>query len=312
MGRGTYFDVPRHLNAATRVLALRLFKQTPIIGSLFDRLAVESVLYQIFLVSTGLWSDENVNRRLEFDFDLDFWLRAEKLINESSVFPGQSSAMNSPVLGAPVGLFRLALTVKQMYQGAVTYTERTLKELRIEIKSWESFVLYDKDTDQFPHTEPRNHKDDFYKNASYLFILIISLLFTQLTSPRLLGPSSHLDPNTSSLSAPQSRPPLAADPNCWQIQKAIQILKSYQTDYAWASSFLGNWPVYSIGFFMARPEHIQLVRNDLRRRWDLTKFNQSARYLHDLDRTWAARGLLVGGEVKPATKSLQTKRLEEI
>ncbi|KAJ4299572.1 hypothetical protein N0V90_004818 [Kalmusia sp. IMI 367209] len=294
MGRGTYFDIPRHLNAATQVLALRLFKQTPTIGSPFDRLAVESVLYQIFLVTTGLWSDEEVNHRLDYDFDLDFWLRAERLLDQSRVFPGQSDSLNSPVLGVPAPLFRLALTLKQMYQGAVSYDQANVGALRNEIEVWEGFVLCDKETDLLSDTEERNHKHAYYRSASYLFILIISLLFEQL--PRQTSSSdevTELSPKT------RAQPPSMVDPDSWQIRKAVQILKSYQTDHEWASCFIGNWPVYTIGFFMRRPEHVQLTRSELQRRWTLTKFNQVARFCNDLEKTWAKRELIFPTEIEP-------------
>jgi hypothetical protein len=291
MGRGTYFDIPRHLNAATHVLALRLFKEAPTKLSPFDRLAVEGVLYQVFLASTGLWLDEDVNHRVDFGFDLQFWLQAEQWLDHSKFFPGQSHSTNSPVLGVPVSLFRLVLTLKKMYQGAVLYDDGTLHELRSEIEIWEGLVLRDEETDELSDTEKRNHKHSFYKSASYLFILIISLQGEQLSQPRVT-PDRDTD-DSEDQTKPRSRPPLAADPDSWQIQKAVQILKSHENDDEWASCFIGNWPVYSIGFFMARSEHVQLARNDLRRRWDLTKFNQVARFCNDLEKTWEQRGLLM-------------------
>jgi hypothetical protein len=294
MGRGTYFDIPRHLNAATRVLALRLFEQTPLRLSPFDRLAVEGVLYQVFLASTGLWLGEDVNHRVDFGFDLHFWLQAEQWLDRSKVFPDQSNSTNSPVLGVPVSLFRLVLTLKKMYQGTVSYDDATLHELRSEIAVWEALVLRNEETDILSATEKRNHKHSFYKSASYLFILIISLQAQQLRQP-LTSPHKH----TSDPTKPHSRPPLPADPESWQLQKAVQILKSHQHDDDWASCFIGNWPVYSIGFFVARPEHVQLVRNDLRRRWELTKFNQVSRFCNDVEEMWVQRGMLVGEEVKP-------------
>ncbi|KAL1596380.1 hypothetical protein SLS60_009026 [Paraconiothyrium brasiliense] len=297
MGRGTYFDIPRHLNAATRVLALRFFKQTSTIGSTFDRLAVESVLYQIFLASTGLWSDEEVNRRLDFDFDLDFWLRAEGLLDCSRVFQGQSNSTNSPVLGVPFSLFRLALQSKQMYQGAISYNQEAMNKIRGEIEVWESLVLREEEIDELSENEKRNHQHSFYKSASYLFILIVSLLLEQLDTLHIIQDVQTDNPGESV--EHRSRPPLAADPDSWQIKKAVQILQSYEHDNEWASCFIGNWPVYSIGFFMVRPDHVQLSRNELRRRWDLTKFNQVARFCNDLEKTWAQRGLLIKNEIEP-------------
>lgn len=52
LGKGTYTDIPPHLQAAVRVLSLRFFDASDNELQPFDRLAFESVLYQIFLTST--------------------------------------------------------------------------------------------------------------------------------------------------------------------------------------------------------------------------------------------------------------------
>ncbi|KAK7190481.1 hypothetical protein DPSP01_005292 [Paraphaeosphaeria sporulosa] len=274
IGRGTYFDIPRHLTAATRVLSVRLSKQHRVITNPFDRFSLECVLYQIFLTSTGLWSDDEVNHRLDFHPDLDFWLRAERLLHQSNVFPDQSTSTNSPALGLPVRLLRLALTVKQMYQRAVSYDAATLNDIRSEMILWEDLVLRDQAPFPLSATSPQNSP---YSNASHLYILVMSLLSNQLS----LG--STADPPTV---------PLPADPESWQIQEATRILRVHADDPAWASSFIGTWPVYTLGFFLVRVEHVQLVRRDLRRRWEVTGFNQVARFCNDVERTWGERGML--------------------
>lgn len=299
MGRGTYFDIPQHLNAATRVLALRMFQETSTVNNPFDRLSVESVLYQVFLASTGLWSDETSNHKMDFSFDPNFWLQAERVLDQSKVFPGQSSALNSPVLGVPVSLFRLALTLRKMYQGMFPYDKTSLDELRCEVEVWEGFVLCDRETDELSDTEEENHKHQYYKSAGYLYILIASLLLEKLDSLPLtpVSPAENTDDSSCTISM-YSRPPPPADPESWQVRKAVQILERHQHDDEWASSFLGNWPVYTIGFFLAIPEHIQLVLKELNRRWNLTKFDQVARYSSDLEKTWIQRGLLPEHQVE--------------
>lgn len=277
MGRGTYLDIPRHLNAASRVLTMRLF-QTPLsIGRPFDRLAVESVLYQIFLVATGLWSDEIP---LDYDFDADFWLRAERLLDQSVMFPGQSNSLNSPVLGVPVPLFRLAISLKQMYQNAVPPSEDSLEQVRGEVEIWEAMVLCDQEMDMLSPTEQLNHQHSYYKSTSYLYVLIISLLLDQLSETH--------NPATDE---PRPGPPRMAPSDRWQIRKAIRILQGYKDDDGWASCFMGNWPVYTLGFFMRTVDDVNLTRTELQRRWNLTKFTQLARFSTDLENTWTRRGL---------------------
>lgn len=270
MGRGTYSDIPRHVNAATRILTLRLFDRPLAKNRPFDRLAVESVLYQIFLVTTGLWSDQ---MSLDYDFDTQFWLQAERLLYQSTLFPTGSNILNSPVLGVPVPLFRLTITLKRLYQGTSQSDLVALHRIRTEVEEWEMVVLSGKDIDCLSPTEPRNRKHEFYTSASYLYILIISLLFDQISQQ-----------------VSSAGPPSPALRDCWQIEKVIQVLQRYRDDDEWKWCFLGNWPIYTLGFFMSDPDHIEIVRSDVWRRWELTKFSQLYRFSNDLEETWAARG----------------------
>lgn len=288
MGRGTYHDIPRHLNAAARVLALRLFTSTPSFESPFDRLAVESVLYQVFLVATGLWSDDIP---LDYEFDVGFWLKAEDLLSQSIVYPGQSNSLNSPVLGVPVPLFRLAISLKQLYQGKLPYDQEFVEQLRNEVEVWEAHVLCDKELDTLSSKEQLNYKHGYYKAASYLFVLIISMMLEQLPEH---VPQSGTDTNKSRTPTASLNPgpPRMASPDSWQIKKVVQILRAYQDDDEWAGCFIGNWPVYTIGFFMSTFDDVALARRELQRRWHLTKFNQIARFANDLENTWMRRGLI--------------------
>jgi len=287
MGRGTYSDIPKHLGAATRLIAMRLADQTYGTGSTFERLAIESVLYQKFFVITGLWSD---GHKLDFDFDTSFGRRAELLLERSIVFPGQSYSMNSPILGVPIPLFRLIVTLKQVYQGAIPHRRTILAEIRNEVQSWEAVVLCNKEIDVLSDAEQPNHRHSYYKGATYLYVLIVSLLFEQSIEAQTLydaGSRDRFDPGSKS--------PRIARVDSWQIQKAIQILKGYEQDDGWASCFIGNWPVYTIGFFMSRQEDVELTRRELHKRWDLTRFNQVARFINDVELTWAERKLLNRG-----------------
>src|ERR1700712_2090611 len=118
MGRGTYTDIPRHVNAAIRILRLRLMDRPFSIDRPFDRLAVESVLYQIFLVTMGSWSHP---AQLDYQFDAGFWLRAENVLAQSMLFPGPSILTNSPVLGVPLAIFKLVLSIKQLRQSPLRH-----------------------------------------------------------------------------------------------------------------------------------------------------------------------------------------------
>lgn len=270
MGYGTDDDIPRHLTAATRILNLRLFSRSLSIDRLFDRLAVESVLYQIFLVTTGLWSD---SAGLGYDFDIDFWNRAEKLLNRSMFFPGRSTSLNSPVLGIPASLFRLTLSLRQLCRKRSQQDQATLDQIRSEVEVWEAALLCDQDL-KFSATSDRpNCRERYYRDAGYLYAIIASLLLEQLERNENNDDSSPMPAGDS-----------------WQVRKAVQILRGQQNDDGWPRCFIGNWPVYTLGFFMSSPEDIDLIRVDLRRRWDLTNFSQISRFTRDLENTWFARG----------------------
>ncbi|KIW17822.1 hypothetical protein PV08_05017 [Exophiala spinifera] len=270
LGRGTYTDIPRHVDAAIRILTLRLLESPKGISRPFDRLAVESVLYQIFLATTGSWSNPT---EIEDRFDTKFWTQAEQLLSRSTLFPDRSISYNSPVLGIPFALFKLALSIKTLYQNPVGPDTQTLEEYKAELEYWECALLCDRDVDAIGGDEEPNCAPQIYKDAAFLYILNASMLLEQLMQ-------GHHAPG----------PPRAHDVESWQVGKAREILKLHRNDGHWARCYIGNWPIYTLGFFMSTPEDIDLVRNELRRRWNCMQFGQIGRFATDLENTWAKRG----------------------
>lgn len=269
MGGDTYTDIPRHVNAATRILAMRLFNRSLSIKRLFDRLAVESVLYQIFLVTTGLWSDAT---GLDYDFDLGFWIQAEKLLDQSQFFPGRSTSLNSPVLGVPVSLFRLAVSLRQQYQHLLPRDPVVFEEIRVEVEAWEAALLCNHLINFSAEEKRPNMQEKYYRDACYLYAIIASVLFEQLSMYK-----SNIGPD-----------PLEWG-DSWQVRKALLILQEHQNDVGWYRCFIGNWPVYTLGFLLSSAEDKELIRVDLQRRWNVQKFAQVNRFKCDLEKTWAAR-----------------------
>lgn len=267
MGRGTYSDIPRHLNAAMRIVRLRLLERPWSLSRPFDRLAVESVLYQIFLVATGSWTDP---RQMDHHFDHDFWLEAEQLLAKSNLYPGRSISFNSPVIGVPLALFRVVLSLKRLYQNPSQHDHDALEALRSEVEKWEGVVLSEGEIDS--PDEYQNCNPGIYRDAGYLYILVSSLLMDQISVGDWIPGA-----------------PMVAPPDSWQLKKAKEILRGRQDDIEWARCFIGNWPVYSLGFFLDEPD-IELIRADLHHRWMAVKFSQISRFRDDLETTWAARG----------------------
>ncbi|KAF2826813.1 hypothetical protein CC86DRAFT_291830 [Ophiobolus disseminans] len=274
MGKGTYFDVPPHVHAAMRVITLRLFRTSSIELQPFDCLALESVLYQIFLASTVLWSDE----ASLIEFDLDFWLKAESLLQTSVMFPGKPNSLNSPVLGVPAALFRLAIQVQQACRSPAMYDFEARQSLRREVETWEGIVLANRMIGCTADHNPATRQQTYYEGASYLYVLIVSLLLDQISeSPECDSPSGR---QSSRLPEPVPR---------WQVETAIRIIRSFENDTGWSGCYIGNWPVYTLGFFLSAEEDIDLIRNEMSRRWTSASFMQVSRFHADLEAVWSAR-----------------------
>lgn len=270
MSPATYFDIPPHLLAAMRVVTLRLFNNSSKIERPFDCLALESVAYNFFLNSTGLWSDKMPPTK----FDMNFWSRAETILSSSAIIPDGSSSVNSPVLGIPACLFRLAIQAKQIFQHPETH-KNDLDRLQQETEAWEALVLTDRKVDPLPPNVLLTSQQTYYESASYLYALIISLLLEQITAE----PHVYHD---RQLPSPVPR-------DAWQVQKALKILRSHEADRDWAGCFMGNWCIYTFGFFLSDPKDIQVVRNEMRLRLESTKFMQISRFLEDLEDAWKTR-----------------------
>ncbi|KAF5552696.1 transcriptional regulatory [Fusarium mexicanum] len=132
LGWGTRSDIAQHVTAATRIVTLRLLDKPAGIQRLFDRLAVESVIYQQFLLSTGLWSESS---QCDFVFDPDFWNGVEKLLDRSTLLSGAPWNVESPVLGVPLSFFRTAMILRECYRSGVSLEPEVLSRIRDEISS---------------------------------------------------------------------------------------------------------------------------------------------------------------------------------
>lgn len=120
--------------------------------------------------------------------------------------------------------------------------------------------------------EEGSTEDIYYRDASCLFGIIISLLFEQLCRPHV------------------GAGPLLPEPSeSWQVGEAMRILRRHEHAEGWSRCFIGNWPVYTLGLFMKSPNDQEVVRNDLQQRLGLTGFSQVCRFQGDLEQIWASR-----------------------
>jgi hypothetical protein len=279
MGKGTYLDIPPHLHAAMGVLTLRFFETQKIVLQPFDHLALESVLYQMFLTSTVLWSDQAPLLK----FDLHFWLKAERLLEQSVMYANRPHSLNSPVLGVPVALFRLAIQAKQVCQRSTFVPSSKLERLRVETTKWEAIVLAQRDVVLNEYEDAFSRQQTYYEGATHLYVLIVSLLVEQASRNLERGTTPRIG---------QARLPEVVSRHSWQIQKALHILRMFEDDSDWTSCYMGNWPVYTLGYFVDNPCDISLVRGEMDRRWTCTRIMQICRFQSDLVATWNERNLL--------------------
>ncbi|KXJ87154.1 hypothetical protein Micbo1qcDRAFT_125212 [Microdochium bolleyi] len=278
MGLGTYSDIPIHVNAAMRIVRSRFLEGSGTIQYLFDRIAVESVLYQIFLMSTGLWTQAP---EADFTFDDHFWGQAEDILDRCHLFPGNDTAtLNSPVLGLPPALFRLSFLLRSQFGCGLFPDPAVVNQVRSEVEDWElALLLLDEPFPSFvehnsaPQAAYEAEAQQVHRDAKCLYALIASLLLGQLDRDN----------------DPGSGPPLPESPEAWQVAKAVRILKRHKRTVGWTKCFIGNWPVYTIGFFMTASQDQELVRDDLQRRCDAMGSAQVARFKQDLEKVWAQR-----------------------
>jgi hypothetical protein len=273
--QGTYRDIPPHLHAAVRVLTLRFFETTTTIIQPFDHLALESVLYQMFLTSTGHWSDQEPLT----EFNLKFWLKAENLLKEFVMFPDGPASLSSPVLGVPVALLRLAIQAKQAYQCPGPHSDVNLRSLRSEIEEWELVVLSKQSLDLSAGDDVFSRQETYYAAATHLYVLVVSLLLEQAEKKT----------NDMLQELQHDRVPEAVPRHTWQLQKALRIVHAFETDDDWTRCYIGNWTVYTMGFFCSDTKDIGLIRNEFDRRWAVTKFMQIRRFRDDLEMVWKQR-----------------------
>ena len=253
-----------------KIVTLRYFKRHSATSQPFERLALESVLFSSFMVSMGLWSDEF---NLNCTFDLNFWLHTEQLLNQTNKLPDPFLGVDSPVIGIPIGLLKLLLSIRQLQYDRTLASSAVLADLRAEISCWEYSIVHSPSPDRPEGDESEDLQSRLTRDVASLYILTASILADQIALGDL-----------------ETTLPLAHDPDCWKLRRATSILRQYQDSEAWSKNFNATIPVYTIGFFMAKCEDIDLVRQDLQCRWEYTKFGHTLLCCNDLEATWAKRG----------------------
>lgn len=269
MELGTQSDVVKHVNAATRIITLRLLNRPTGIQRLFDKVALESVIYQQFLLTTGLWSETT---RPKHRFNPEFWNSVEKLVDRSTLLPGASRNLESPILGVPLSLFRITVFLRECYRPGININPEILKNTQRDVRTWES-QLRDQDVESV-HNAPEVSllRGSTTRDETVLYALAASLLLEQLNNAQR-----------------GEKIPTSVSKDKWQIRMFLGILKRQVNKTKWAKSYAGTWPVYTLGLFLTDEEDRQIVVEDLERSWEVTKITTALRYYRDLGSIWGSK-----------------------
>ena len=275
MGNGTYDDTSTHVNAAVQVLERRFFQSavTADLEQKTDRLVVESVIYQIFQLEMGFWSD-NAGKNPAYQSDPRFWLKCERLLRGSSTCPGLPDASTSPVLGIPMAIYKLMLMIRRLWimDSRPSGFYNSLNQLGTELGKWTQYELLDtKNEDtlvscQSPMLAPSH---TIVGHATTIMVICASLLLNQLRG-QLPG-----------------FPVAPANEECGgQADRIVSILRFRKGDHRWTSCHVGTYPIYVAGYFMRSEEEIGLVRVEMQQRFENLHWGQVSRYWEDLETVW--------------------------
>ncbi|KAF4442594.1 hypothetical protein FACUT_1906 [Fusarium acutatum] len=260
-GSCSWDDQPQHVSAAIKIIISRILNATSADLTTFLRLALESVLYQVFLLNNGLWSSTTSYISLH-SLDSEFWARSEKLLEHPTNLDFSLLSINSPVLGMPLAVMRLATFLGQLCLGREFANMEDLVKLRAEVTTWEDFALQ--------AVEQTDASDALNRDANCLYAMISSILMQHLMA---FGPNTGL--------------PRVSPTDSWQACTALQILSRRAGDHRWSECFIGTWPVYALGFLLSDDKDRDVVRRDMQRRRELTGFWIVKRFQEDLEGSWA-------------------------
>ncbi|KAM0083143.1 hypothetical protein ACKRZS_005089 [Fusarium odoratissimum] len=260
-GSSSWDDQPQHVSAAIKIIISRVLNATSADLSAFLRLALESVLYQVFLLNNGLWSSATSYISLQ-SLNSEFWARSERLLEHPDNMDFALLSLNSPVLGMPLAVMRLATFLGQLCLGRESANREHLVKLQTEVTTWEDFALQAvEQTDTF---------DALNRDANCLYAMVASILMQHLMA---FGPNAGL--------------PKVSPTDSWQACVALHILSRRAGDHRWSECFIGTWPVYALGFLLSEREDRDIVRRDMQSRRELTGFWIVKRFQEDLERSWA-------------------------
>ncbi|KAI1070339.1 hypothetical protein LB507_010235 [Fusarium sp. FIESC RH6] len=244
-------DPRPHVDGAVKLLTMKSHDQAANSSTrTYDRVNIESVLYQGFLLAT--------RRPFKPDFHMDpeFISHAESLLNQCG--SSDSSGTNSSlILGVPTSLYRLILKIMDSYSVARDKVNDYLGCLRVDMDYWEQLLINDDIQDSPPSGAGFND----------LMILAASLLL-DLVAENL---NHHI-----TISEQQK-------PWRWQMDLAMAILQCPEEHEKWSHCFLGAWPLLILGYGARSIEEITLVKDVLGNIRQRTGYGEVQRIREELE-----------------------------
>ncbi|KLO84777.1 uncharacterized protein LW93_5058 [Fusarium fujikuroi] len=260
-GSSSWDDQPQHVSAAFKIILSRVLNVRNAGLSAFLRLSLESVLYQVFLLNKGLWSSATSYVSLQ-PSNSGFWARFEKLLEHPDNMDFDLLTFNSPVLGMPLAVMRLATFLGHLCLGRESASMEDLLKLQAEVTACEDFARQ--------AAKQIDGSNTLNRDAHCLYVLVASILMQHLIA---------FGPNTGF--------PRVSPTDSWQACAALQILSRRAGDHSWSECFIGTWPVYALGFLLPDDKDRVIVCRDMQSRRELTGFWIVKRFQEDLDRSWA-------------------------
>ncbi|KAL2862795.1 Zn(II)2Cys6 transcription factor [Aspergillus lucknowensis] len=261
-------DASKHVMGAVHAVNLRYDRSQNAfsMSRASDRVTAESVLYQSCLLA--------IRRPFLADFkvDDDLIMRVECTL-QSLTFLDASAAANSPVLGVPLELYRLILSIIRLTSSRVPPNQVARSQLQGKISVWESTICdFGDSTGNIP-TE--RLQQDLSSLALVLYVLAASLL---------------LDLALTMMEQKQTS--MAGLPRLgfrWQLQTALGILRCPECNGQWTRCFLAPWPLQIFGYVVEEEKDISLVRSTLHKTREHTGYGEVTRLLGELAPIWRDR-----------------------
>lgn len=225
----------------------------------YDRVNIESLLYQGFLLS--------IRRPFRPDFRLDtnFITHAEDLLR-SYDNANPSFAEPGIILGAPTSLYRLILRIIDSSNVPRSNIYDHLQALKAELQYWEQLLFDDENSESLQHGDSRFND---------LMIIATSLLLDLMTET-LASADDTIYPASS---AGQ----WDGKPWGWQLDLAMNILQCPEEHQKWSGCYLRAWPLLILGYGAKSLEEITLVKEVLKRMQQRIGYGEVQRIRDELD-----------------------------